>query len=107
MHLLLYLLVLLTPLVGIVTFIWHSRAFNFGLFRVDFGVRANRAIFQPTEDIHGYLAYMLFGLVGVHVLAAFCHQWVRRDRLVQRMWPASPDSAQAGEATRAGAARRT
>ncbi len=44
-HLLLYLLVFVIPLVGIVTFIWHGRAFDFGLFKVDFGVRANRAIF--------------------------------------------------------------
>ncbi len=86
-HLLLYLLVFVIPLVGIVTFIWHGRAFDFGLFKVDFGVRANRAIFHPTEDIHGYLAYLLFALIGLHVLAALWHQFVRRDRLMQRMWP--------------------
>ena len=89
LHLLLYLLVFVTPLIGIVTFIWHGRAFDFGLFRVDFGVRSNRAIFHPTEDIHGYLAYTLFGLIGIHLLAALWHQFVRRDRLLQRMWPAA------------------
>jgi cytochrome b561 len=88
-HLLLYLLVLVTPLVGIVTFIWHGRAFDFGLFRVDFGVRSNRAIFHPSEDVHGYLAYTLFVLVGIHVLAALWHQFVWRDRLLQRMWPSA------------------
>jgi cytochrome b561 len=88
-HLLLYLLVLVTPLVGIVTFIWHGRAFDFGLFRVDFGVRSNRAIFHPTEDVHGYLAYTLFALIGIHVLAALWHQLVWRDRLLQRMWPSA------------------
>jgi cytochrome b561 len=86
-HLLLYLLVLVIPLIGVVTFIWHGRAFDFGLFKVDFGVRANRAIFHPTEDVHGYLAYVLFALIGLHVLAALWHQFVRRDRLLQRMWP--------------------
>ncbi len=86
-HLLLYLLVLVIPLLGIVTFIWHGRAFDFGLFKVDFGVRSNRAIFHPTEDVHGYLAYALFALIGLHALAALWHQFVRRDRLLQRMWP--------------------
>ena len=91
-HLLLYLLVLVTPLVGIVTFIWHGRAFDFGLFRVDFGVRKNPAIFHPTEDLHGYLAYTLFALIGIHVLAALWHQFVWRDRLLRRMWPTTaPD----------------
>ena len=87
-HVLLYLLVFVIPLVGIVTFIWHGRAFNFGLFKVDFGVHSNRAIFHPTEDLHGYLAYTLFTLIGLHLLAALWHQFVRRDRLLQRMWPA-------------------
>ncbi len=86
-HLLLYVLLLVIPIFGIVTFIWHGRVFDFGLFQVDFGVRRNRAIFHPTEDIHGYLAYTLFGLAGLHILAALWHQYVRRDGVLQRMWP--------------------
>jgi cytochrome b561 len=88
-HALLYVLVFVIPLIGIVTFIWHGRAFDFGIFKVDFGVKSNRAIFHPTEDVHGYLAYILFALIGLHVLAALWHQFVRRDRLMQRMWPAA------------------
>jgi cytochrome b561 len=87
-HLLLYALIFITPVVGFVTFVWHGRAFDFGLFRVDFGVAKNRAVFAPTEDIHGYLAYALFALVGVHALAALWHHFYRRDRLLARMWPA-------------------
>jgi cytochrome b561 len=87
-HLLLYALIFVIPLVGIVTFIWHGRVFDFGLFRIDFGVRRNRAIFHPTEDIHGYLAYVLFALVGMHALAALWHHFVRRDGVLLRMWPA-------------------
>jgi cytochrome b561 len=87
-HLLLYVLIFITPILGIVTFIWHGRVFDFGLFRVDFGVRSNRAIFHPTEDIHGYLAYTLFTLIGLHVLAALWHHFGRRDGVLLRMWPA-------------------
>ena len=92
-HLLMYLLVLVIPLIGIVTFVWHGRAFDFGLFKVDFGVRKNRAIFHPTEDLHGYLAYTLFGLIGIHVLAALWNHFVWRNRLLQRMWPAAGPGA--------------
>ena len=70
------------------TFIWHGRAFDLGLFRVDFGVRSNRAIFHPTEDIHGYLAYTLFALVSIHLFTALWHQFVWRHRPLQRIWPA-------------------
>ena len=41
----------------------------------------------PIEDLHGYLAYTLFALIGIHLLAALWHQFVWRDRLLQRMWP--------------------
>jgi superoxide oxidase len=88
-HLLLYLLVFITPILGIVTFIWHGRVFDFGLFSVDFGVKKNRAIFHPTEDIHGYLAYALFTLAGIHALAALWHHFVQRDSVLRRMWPAA------------------
>jgi cytochrome b561 len=88
-HMLLYLLIFITPILGIVTFIWHGRVFDFGLFRVDFGVPRNRAIFHPTEEVHGYLAYTLFSLIGIHVLAALWHHFVRHDDILRRMWPAA------------------
>ena len=87
-HLLMYLLIFITPILGIVTFIWHGRVFDFGLFRVDFAVPKNRAVFHPTEEVHGYLAYTLFTLIGIHVLAALWHQFYRRDSILARMWPA-------------------
>jgi cytochrome b561 len=87
-HVLLYALLFVIPIVGIVTFIWHGRVFNFGLFTLDFGVKANRAVFHPTEDWHQYLAYALFGLAGLHALAALWHHFIRRDSVLRRMWPA-------------------
>lgn len=86
-HLLLYALLFVIPILGIVTFIWHGRVFDFGLFKVDFGVQKNPAIFHPTEDIHGYLAYTLFTVAGLHALAALWHHFVRRDGVLSRMWP--------------------
>jgi cytochrome b561 len=86
-HLAMYGLLLVIPIVGIVTFVWHGRVFDFALFKVDFGVAKNRAIFHPTEDLHGYLAYALFALVGLHLLAVGWHQWVRKDGILRRMWP--------------------
>jgi cytochrome b561 len=81
----LYGLLFVIPMIGIVTFVWHGRAFDFGLFRVDFGVHKNRAVFHPTEDIHGYLAYALFALAGLHALAALWHHYIRKDGILRRM----------------------
>jgi cytochrome b561 len=86
-HRLLYALVFIIPILGVVTFIWHGRVFDFGLFGLKFGIRSNRAIFHPTENIHGYLAYALFALAGGHALAALWHHFIRHDGTLMRMWP--------------------
>jgi cytochrome b561 len=87
-HFGLYILMFITPVVGIITFVYHGRVLDFGIFKIDFGIKSNRAIFHPTEDLHGYLAYALFALAGIHALAALWHQFILRDRLLDRMWPA-------------------
>jgi cytochrome b561 len=87
LHLLMYFLMIVIPLIGIVTFIWHGRVFDFGLFQIDPGVKRDRAIFHPTEDIHGYLAYALFALIGLHILGALWHRFIRHDGVLRRMLP--------------------
>jgi superoxide oxidase len=87
-HFSLYALLFVTPIVGIITFVYHGRVFDFGIFRIDFGIKSNRAIFHPTEDLHGYLAYAIFALAGIHALTALWHQFITRDGLLDRMWPA-------------------
>jgi cytochrome b561 len=83
----LYALLFVIPIIGFVTFVYHGRVLHFGLFDLNFGVKKNRAVFEPTEDIHGYLAYALFTLAGIHIAAALWHQFVRRDHILRRMWP--------------------
>lgn len=59
----------------------------------------NRSVFQrsgeplpasfaiyPTFVAHSFLALVMVGLILLHLLAALYHQFVRRDRLLQRMW---------------------
>jgi cytochrome b561 len=86
-HMLMYALMLAIPLFGIVAFVWHGRAFDYGVFKLDFGIASNRAIFHPAEDVHGWLAYVLFALAGLHMLAALWHHIVRKDGVLKRMLP--------------------
>jgi len=97
-HLTLYVLLFITPIIGVVAFVWHGRQLNLGLFAVNVGVASNRAVFEPAEDLHGYLAYALFALAAVHISAALWHHFVKRDGVLGRMWPpaARAPSAQAG-----------
>ncbi len=87
-HMALYALLFVIPVLGIVTFVYHGRIFDFGVFQVDFGIKKNRAVFAPTEDIHGYLAYTLFTLASLHAAAALWHHFYLRDGILRRMWPA-------------------
>lgn len=87
-HFALYGLMFIIPIIGVVTFIYHGRIFHFGLFNLDFGIKKNRAVFEPTEDIHGYLAYALFALAGLHALAAMWHHFILHDGVLARIWPA-------------------
>ena len=84
-HLALYALMFIIPILGVVTFVYHGRVFDFGAFEVNLGIKKNRAIFGPTEDIHGYLAYALFALAGLHALAALWHRYILRDGVLARM----------------------
>jgi cytochrome b561 len=95
-HLLIYVLMLVTPLVGIVAFVWHARVFDFGLFAIDFGVKSNGPVYHQAEDIHLWLTYGLFALVAGHAVAALWHHFISRDTVLKRMLPArffSPHSS--------------
>jgi cytochrome b561 len=86
-HHLLYALMLLIPIFGVVAYVWHGRAFDYGLLALDFGVVSNPGVFHPAEKIHQWLAYALFAVAALHALAALYHHFVRRDRVLVRMLP--------------------
>ncbi len=86
-HHLLYALMLLIPCFGVVAYVWHGRAFDYGLFALNFGVASDRAVFHPAESIHQWLAYTLFAIAALHALAALYHHFVRRDGVLLRMLP--------------------
>jgi cytochrome b561 len=86
-HLLIYGLMLVTPIVGIVAFVWHGRVFDFGLLTVDLGVKVNSPVYHQAEDIHLWLTYGLFALIIGHAAAALWHHFVSRDTVLVRMLP--------------------
>jgi cytochrome b561 len=86
-HHLLYALMVLIPAFGLVAYVWHGRAFDYGFARLDFGVASNRDVFLPAEEVHQALAYCLFGLAALHAGAALYHHLVRRNGVLLRMLP--------------------
>jgi cytochrome b561 len=89
-HHLLYVLMLAIPVFGFVALVWHGRAFNCGMFQLNFSVPSNPAVYRPIETVHQLLAYALFALAGLHAAVALWHQIVRRDGILLRMLPGIP-----------------
>lgn len=89
-HVLFYVLLLVLPLSGW----WMSSAvperhpFGFGLFDVPFlPVPRGFASAGPAHFIHVNLAFLMIGLVVLHVLAAIKHLLIDDDDVVARMLP--------------------
>jgi cytochrome b561 len=88
-HGLLYLLFFAVPLVG-----WaYSSAAGFpivvfGMLPLPDFVPVDKALADAIKPFHAYLAFALAALVLVHVGAALKHQFIDRDGLLSRMWPA-------------------
>lgn len=86
-HAALYLLAIIVPLLG-----WaHSGAHKpdyadwFGLFRMPQFTSTDRAEARFFEHWHIWLAYVLVGLIALHIAAALYHHLVKRDRVLARM----------------------
>lgn len=85
MQIMLYGLMVLVPLIGIPTLLYRGRGLDFGVFAISSPFARTPEIFRPLTDVHELTAYALIGLALGHMAAALYHQYVRRDRIMQRM----------------------
>jgi cytochrome b561 len=97
-HGLLYLLIFAMPLTGwIMDSAWKDAATHpmawFGLFqwpRIGFFMHLDPALRDRMHDLFGaahvWGAYALYALFVLHVGGALKHQWLDRERELQRMW---------------------
>jgi cytochrome b561 len=87
-HWLLYIVVLLTTLSG-----WFQASakgwtiYLFGAVPLPRLVEQGSALGRSIGNLHATLTWVLLGLVGLHVIAAFVHLFVYRDRVMYRMLP--------------------
>ncbi len=89
-HVLLYVLLFVLPILGWINASWRGFEVSiFGVFTMPKLVATRGAGLGWTGDIHAFLSdWVLTGLVGLHVLAALYHAVVRKDRVLWRMLPA-------------------
>jgi cytochrome b561 len=87
-HSLLYLTLLAVPLLG-----WanaSSRGWSvklFGLLKLPPLTPTGSTLGHAMGDIHSVMAWILFGLICMHVMAAMFHRLILKDETLQRMLP--------------------
>ncbi|MHB1668241.1 MAG: cytochrome b [Thiomonas sp.] len=85
-HGLLYVLLLVLPLLGWINA--STRGWSISLLGIPLPALASQGstVGRDLGEWHSTLAYIVLGLIGLHVSAAFYHHWVRKDGLLARMW---------------------
>jgi len=87
-HALLYMCLIVMPLSGFAATQFTKYGVNyFGLFKIPPMGSENKLVYELLQGIHGVTATLLIALVVIHVLAAFKHLLIDRDKVFQRMLP--------------------
>ncbi|WP_175718896.1 cytochrome b [Burkholderia anthina] len=87
-HVALYALLVAVPLLGWINA--SSRAWSvtlLGIVPLPALSAAGSGFGHAMGDVHGILAWVLFGGICLHVAAALAHRFVLRDGVMQRMMP--------------------
>lgn len=85
-HGLLYALMLILPVLGWAMISAAGDPVTLGVgVQLPAIVPANATLFAFLRKAHGYLAYLLFLTVLLHLAAALFHGWIRRDGVLQSM----------------------
>lgn len=84
----LYLLMLIVPLLGwMASMTYGGRTFFFGLFEMPVWLPKDIEWANVLQPAHIWLAWGLLSIVGIHLLAALWHHFVRRDATLVQMLP--------------------
>lgn len=87
-HYSLYILLLMTPITGVLMSIYGGYAVDvFGLFAIPAKQEPLKEFAGLMHAVHVNLLYFWVFFIGIHVLGAFYHLLFHRDRILQRMLP--------------------
>lgn len=87
-HGLLYVLMIAMPVTGYISEAARARNTDFfGLVDIPRLVPLDRKLSFYAQTAHSWSQYLLYALIAAHVGAALYHQFVLRDRLLERMLP--------------------
>jgi superoxide oxidase len=86
----LYALLLFQPLTGLAQSLARGRHFMLFAWQVPSVMAGDKRLTAPFHQIHAFSAWVLLGLIALHILAALFHRFVLRDEVLQSMLPWRP-----------------
>jgi cytochrome b561 len=86
----LYALLLIQPLTGLAQSLTLGRPFPLFGWEAPVVMARDKGLTSLFHEIHEISAWVLLGLIGLHVLAALFHRFVLRDEVLQSMLPWRP-----------------
>jgi cytochrome b561 len=89
----LYGLMLLQPLTGLAQSFARGRPFQLFVFEAPKLMARNKPLATLLHQIHGLTAWLLLGLIGLHLSAALYHRFVLRDGVLRSMLPSAGPKA--------------
>ena len=86
-HFALYALLIAMPIAGLLMSVYGGRAVDiFGLFQIPVFVTPDRSLARLYNDIHTDIIWpMIIAFTLLHIGAALYHQFVLKDKLINRM----------------------
>ena len=86
-HWALYVMMLLMPLAGWVMSSAGGHSVSMFGIPIPAIVNKDKELGSLAHDVHEIGAWVIIGLISLHVFAAFYHHFIRKDGLLWRMWP--------------------
>jgi len=90
-HQLLYLAIIVMPLAGWIGASSSGRGPHLGSLYLGLPIPKDKALITTCFQLHGIFAFVIIGLVTLHVLAALYHHFIRKDDVLLRMMPKVSD----------------
>lgn len=85
-HFGLYIFVIAMPLAGWIGSSAANKAPHLGDWVLRLPIEESKTIPETAFNLHEQIAWIIIGLLCIHIAAALYHHYIRKDNILRRMW---------------------
>ncbi|MBX7147168.1 MAG: cytochrome b/b6 domain-containing protein [Alphaproteobacteria bacterium] len=84
---LLYILIIIMPIIGLLMMNAGGYSLNWwGSFEIPKIIGQDQELRHTLKEVHEANAFLILGLIGLHILGSFYHYFIRKDQVLKSMW---------------------